>query len=260
VRLRTAVSLPVLIALAAIAGCGAEEPTARPTTFLSQSMAPDPGSDPMSTSTATISGNGVAELDPSEIVERARRATLSAPSVRLRGREGNGDEVTSDIRFEGRRAAGQLTPAGGPRFDLILDGEAFYLKAARSYWVSVGGERAGNLLAGKYLRTTVDDPDYAPFALSCSLRTTLARELGGTDFSSPALRKPTTLHGVPAVPVESMGTIVYVAAKGQPYLQKIELVLSSVEFLDYGRRFDIRPPAQAVDVSELRAIQDGASR
>lgn len=261
-RLRTAVLVPVVIALVAIAGCAGDEPTARPTptTFLRLSMSPDPGSAPMSTTTPTINGNGVADLAPSEIVDRARQATLSAPSLRLRGREGNGDEVTSDIRFEGRRAAGHLTPVGGPRFDMVLDGETFYLKAPRSYWVSVGGERAGDLLAGKYLKTRMDDPDYAPFSVNCSLRATLAREFDSSNFSDPTLRKSTTLNGVPAVPVESMGTILYVATEGPSYILKIELVLSSVEFVDYGKPTGIRPPERTVDVSKLRAIQGRASR
>ncbi|GAB3421104.1 hypothetical protein [Flindersiella endophytica] len=242
---------------AALAGCAGEEPTADPTAYLSLSMTSGPTAASNPAVTPTVSGNGVAELEPSEIVERATRATLSAPSVRVR--VGEDDKVTVEARFEGRRAAVRVSP-GGSAIDMFVDGEEFYLKSDRAYWLKAGDEQAAHLLDGTYLRTTVRDPDYAPFVLFCSLPSTLNVHLGDLNFSGGKVGAPTTLHGVPAVPVESQGATLYVAAEGPPYILEVELMLSYVEFVDYGKPFSLQPPAQTVDVSELRAIRGGASR
>lgn len=245
--------LPVLVGLAGIAGCAGGEPTTitstTPAKSASASATPPPKQSPATT------GNGVDRLKPLEILQKAKQATTTAESVRIRGRvTDSGDAYELDIMAAGRQAAGYIK-FDGQRMDMILNGKQFYIKGDKAFWTSTADKDAADMFAGKYLKTTIDDKDFADLAALASLPKYFEELPEPGDFTYARKGEVTKVGGVSAIPVGDLsGAKIYVATEGVPYVVRLDTGNEKdyLEFLDYGKTPDVKPPAgEVIDLDEL---------
>lgn len=250
-RTRTLLShtVVVLAALTGIAGCTERGPAATP------SDTPTPARHTASAAPAAR-GNGVEQLKPLEILDRARQASTAATSLRVRGRLRDGEQVIGlDLRVQGDNATGWIT-MDGQRLDLIRTGSLVYLKGDKQFWTSAGGESAAELLDGKYLKFKADDKDFADLASLTYLSQIFSELPEPDDFTLATKGSPTKINGIPAIPVgDTTDAKLYVATEGKPYLLRLSPGKGSdhLDFLDYGVPANVRPPAAdlVIDVDNL---------
>jgi hypothetical protein len=234
----TAAAVPVAIAL--VGGCGATGSTA-------QNPGP-PKQPPSSAASAAAAGNGIDRLSPGEILRRAKAASTSARSVRIRGTDREDGNVTGiDLRVAGKdRAVGTIS-MHGRHVQVIRIGGTAYIKGDAAFLKAVGGGAAVRLLGGKYIRTRADAKEFASL-LSFTLVTGLYDELLKVDGQlSKAGREQ--LNGTSVITlVDGAGGKVYVAAEGRPYVLRVSPD-GGPDHLDFAYNVKVgirRPPARLV--------------
>jgi hypothetical protein len=245
-RLRAgrAPGLPAALALtvAFAVGCGPAEDkeTAKAaSTPAARSAAPTP---------ASAMPNGVEKLKPAEILSRARKATASAKSLRMRGQvEEQGEKYALDFRYAGTAKATGSFELDAQKIEITRLGKDVYFKGDDAFWKSIGGKAAVQLLSGKHLRTTVKNPDFKEMALftdRSALLTEAVKSLGGWKKG-----KTGAVGGIPTVVlVASTGDRIHVAMRGQPYVLRLDGGAGNqIEYLAYDQPVDVRrPPAKTV--------------
>lgn len=168
-----------------------------------------------------VVSNSVAELPADQIVQRARAELKGASSVQLTGTIKTGAEVLDlNIRYRGSAAAGRIT-TGGNTFELRRTGETVYVMASRDFWQRSRGERAAQLLAGKWLKATRSDPRLGKLGDLLDLSMAADGIIEGNGTLSRGDRQ--TVAGVETIAVRSTtaagqdGGTLYVATTGKPY-------------------------------------------
>lgn len=177
-----------------------------------------PGTEP---TTPAPASNGVADLSADEILTKAGEALDKATSYRVKGEmTEEGEAVTIDMVVAGEDIAGSFS-AEGQSFEIIKVGQDVYLMPPQALIdllaMGEGGELVKTMLAGKYIKTTTDDENFADL----TEKTNLTEELlstGGTATKGEA----TTVDGVAAIAVTKGDDTFYVATEGEPYLLKVE--------------------------------------
>ncbi len=245
-RLVVAVSAAALLG----AGCGAETTSGNGVPAAS-SPAPSP----------TPSSNGVATLEPTEILSKSKAALKKVQSLRVKGGgKSEGAAFQLDMRYgNGGKAIGTISN-NGKTIELRRIGQLVYLKGDRDFWTSIGGPSAANLFVGKYLKAPVSDKRVVDLA-SFTDKSRFVDQLLDPSGSKITKGGKKTIRGVQAVELldkSADGGSLYIATTGQPY--PLQLVPSSsggdsgrLDFLDFGKSVTVpTPPAdQTVDVTKL---------
>ena len=251
-------SRPVRVLLAAaatasfLAACGSGGTTGSGTPAATSSPATAPAAAP----TASPAGNGVAALSPEEILGRAKAALAGAGSVRIEGTaDDEGALIAVEMRYGPDRAIGTFA-VDGLRLDLRRVGEDVYLKAGRGFWTEYADAELAALVAGRWLRTTLDDERF----LDLSDFTDLERSAYDfLDLGGPFTKgKPGTEAGRPAIEVTDTsdeGGTLSVATDGEPYPLSVRSPSDEVTFSDYGVPVTVAVPAaaQVLDADTLPA-------
>jgi hypothetical protein len=206
---------------------------------------------------SSSSGSGIAAKSPTEIVAATRAAAEEASSVHLSGSiVSGGSPITLNLDLlAGRGGRGQLSESG-VSFELVQTGSTVYIKGSPAFYRRIGGSAAAQLLQGKWLKAPTTSSDFA----SISSLTDLRKLIDSTLANHGTLRKEAskTVNGQDAVGVTdaTRGGTLYVATKGKPYpvaIAKSGKEGGKVNFERWNERFTITPPANAIDISQLRS-------
>lgn len=217
-----------------------------------------------STSSPTPSANGIADKPPAEIVQQAKRAFQDAKFVHVKG---NGDEegvlYAVDMQIKGGSG-----PTGGKgtltvnhnTAELLRIGKDAYVKGDADFWsATTGNAAAAELLKGKYLKGSTDDPRLKGIVFFTDADF-FARTVFKTEGSLTKGERR-TIGGVETIGVETSGkdaATLFVATTGQP--RPLQLVSTgeaagggNLDFFDYDKPFDVKPPPAdlVIDTSKL---------
>jgi hypothetical protein len=205
---------------------------------------------------SSSSGNGVAAKAPAEIVAATKAAADAARSAHVYGSiVSNGSPITLDLDLATGAGRGRLA-LNGLGFELIQTHGTVYIKGSSAFYRHIGGAAAAQLLQGRWLKAPTTSPEFA----SISSLTDLHRLVDGTLANHGTLAKtPTrTVNGQQVVGLRdtSRGGILYVASTGKPYPVQLANEGKSggtVSFDRWNESLSIKPPANAIDLAQLRS-------
>jgi hypothetical protein len=161
-----------------------------------------------------------------------------------------------DLRYRKGSEMGTETIDGQP-VEVVATGETAYIKADRSFWRTyqgVDGDLFATRLGGKYLKVKTNDPRFNPVTGLLGLREVLTGSmLQHTDISKGDRK---VVNGVPTIGlIGGDKSVLYVATQGPPYPIRLDSGAGqgAIDFLDYGKVFDIKAPPddQVVNISTL---------
>lgn len=204
---------------------------------------------------SSSSGNGVAGKTPNEIVAASKAAAAVAKSAHVSGSiVSAGSPITLNLDLSSGGGRGQLA-LNGLGFELIQTGGTVYIKGSAAFYRRIGGAAAAQLLQGKWLKAPTTAPEFA----SISSLTDLHRLVDAVLASHGTLVKTgtTTVNGTKVVGVSdrTQGGTLYVAASGKPYpveIAKSGAAGGTVSFDRWNEQVSIAPPANAIDITQLR--------
>lgn len=220
------------------------------------------GREATSVASSAPAGNGVAELAPAVIVERAQAALKGAASYRYKAAAVRGGVRTVD-EFEVSGADLVGTSANGKttvRF-LRIGGQQ-YMKPDAAFWGLTRGARAGaviRMVGDRWVRVPAGDKTYGRMFPTGNIKVLL--DLVGMINGDTATKGPAeTIGGTPAISLLGHGVVgdrLYVATEGPPYPLRVDDPKNpgtGFTLSDFGVDFaDLKPPAVA-DVLDLAAL------
>jgi hypothetical protein len=225
-RLPFAAGLPLVLAVAALAGCGGS------------------------------SGNGVASKSPSAIVQAAKSAADGASAVHVSGSIVTGSTpITLDLSLvAGKGGRGRLAESG-LSFELIeLDG-TIYISGSRAFYSHFAGAAAAQLLQGKWLKAPASSASFGGISSLTELRKLLDAALATSDKTLVAAGTG-TVNGQAVVGVKdtAQGGILYVATAGPAY--PVEIAKGgkgggTITFSEWNKPVTLAAPANVVDIEQL---------
>ena len=110
------------------------------------------------------SSNGEADKSAQQIFKDAQAATGAASSAQVSGTvTSNGTTVQLDV-VAGQGSGGGTVNSGGASFQIILNHQDVYLKADAATWTKLSNPTAAQLLAGRWIKTTTANQDFADLA------------------------------------------------------------------------------------------------
>ena len=207
-------------------------------------------------SSSSSSGNGVASKSADEIVAEAKKAASGATSVHVSGSINNeGKQIGINLHLStGKGATGSLT-LQGENINIVETGSYFYLQAGESFYKSLGGTAAAQLLRGKWLKAPLSSGEFA----SLAGLTNLSKLLGSTLSAHGTLTKTgtTTVNSTAVVGVADTGKqgTLYVATTGTAYPVAIVKTGSSggkISFDEWNQPVTITAPSPVVDLTQLQ--------
>ncbi|WP_371501394.1 hypothetical protein OG871_31440 [Kitasatospora sp. NBC_00374] len=218
----------------------------------------------------TAAPNGVESLEPRQIVDRSVQALKDSHSVHVTGRvNSDGETTTVDLAMDSdAHCAGTMSLDGQGGFRVVKVGEQLWIKPDQEFWQAHGGPAIAQLVGDKYLRTTIDNPDFSDVASLCDLNG--MADLIGTDNGPLSAGTRTTVEGAPVVSVITTqdgapGTL-YVAVQGRPYPVRLEKIggtdTGQLDFKDFGARVAATAPSedQSLDLDELQRESGATGR
>ncbi|MEV4613671.1 hypothetical protein AB0K43_13915 [Kitasatospora sp. NPDC049258] len=220
------------------------------------------GSAPAGASAAPASPNGVETLEPREIVERSAQALKDGRSVRVTGEvDSAGEGITIDLAMDAdANCAGTMSMAGQGGFRLVKVGQQLWIKPDAAFLDANAGPAIAQLIGDKYLRTTVDNADFAEVGSLCDLNAII--DLVGTRNGPLSAGTRTTVEGAQVISVittqDGLPGTLYVSVEGRPYPVRLEKVAGEesgrLDFKDFGAQVAATPPApnQTLDLDELQ--------
>ena len=233
VRLLPVTGILLVLAVAALAGCG-----------------------------SSSSGNGVASKSPTEIVAAAKAAADGASAVHVSGSTvTGGSPITLDLSLvTGKGGRGRLTE-NGLSFELIEIEGTVYINGSSAFYTHFAGPAAAQLLHGKWLKASSTSGSFAELSSLTDLRKLLDAALTtGANSKTLVAAGTSTVGGQPAVGVKdtAQNGILYVATTGPAY--PLEITKSgagggTITFSEWDRPVTLTAPANAVDVEQLQKEQ-----
>lgn len=248
-RARAAGAATACLGLALLAaGCGILSGSSSSSSTPSATTSPAPTQAP---------ANGIAGKPPAQIVAATTNALASASSVHVKGtvRE-SGTRYTIDLVLERASAKGSMTaPILGikkAQFDFVVAGGKLFIRSS-TLWQKAGGTAAAQLLNNRWVVLPKASLRDFPFR---SVRAFARIIHSGSPRKSRRAGAVTMINGLPAIPVRSGDSIVYVATTGQPFpLRLIPATHAAgagvVDFIAYNAPVKIGPPPNAVDLNQL---------
>jgi hypothetical protein len=203
------------------------------------------------------SGNGLASKSPAEIVAAAKAAADGASSVHVSGESvAGGTPITLDLSLvAGKGGRGRLAE-NGLSFELIQIGDTIYINGSPAFYSHFAGSAAAQLLQGKWLKASVSNASFAGLSSLTDLPKLLDAALA-TSSKALVAAGTTTVNGQAVVGVKDTtqnGTL-YVATKGTAYpiaISKSGTGGGSIAFSEWDKPVALTPPANAVDIEQLR--------
>jgi hypothetical protein len=205
---------------------------------------------------SSSSGNGVAAKSPSEIVAATKAAADAATAAHVSGSiVSNGSPITLNLDLAPGGGRGQLS-LSGLGFELIEAAGTVYIKGSAAFYRHIGGAAAAQLLQGRWLKAPTTSPEFS----SITSLTDLHRLIDATLANHGTLAKTgtTTVNGQRVVGVtdQTKGGTLYVATTGKPYpvqIAKSGAGGGTVSFDRWNESVKITPPANAIDITQLRS-------
>jgi hypothetical protein len=219
-------------------------------------------SDSPEQSEGTQQSNGTAELPPRQILEKAAQALETAPSWHVVTGDGN-ERIEFSIDDKGNCQG--MRSDDGEEMEFLLRGESFYAKPRATFWENHFEDKASQaqrFVAGRYIRTTADDPEFSP--LFCTRNMLRASLLSPETIKAAKLTKgaETVVDGVGTLQLkgtlDGSPTTVVVATTGEPYPMTIESSEAGtavrMNFSEFGKEVagSVPAPDDTVDVGELK--------
>jgi hypothetical protein len=200
--------------------------------------------------------NGVAQLLPDQILEKAKAAAKAAASVHLKGTVATPDSDTAvDLRYT--RDGGTVGTVTVNRLSIqLVYGQDLFFKASADTWTKlVGDSRAGELLGDRWVKIP---PQAAGFEKVTTLAT-FDRLIDQALSPEGALTKTgiQAVRGVSVIGVveEANNETLYVATEGEPYpvQAQSDIGRGALDFLDWNKPVAVQtpPPDQVVDLSKF---------
>jgi ABC-type glycerol-3-phosphate transport system substrate-binding protein len=180
--------LALLLATAALAGCGGSGPS------------------------------GEASKSGSAILADARQAALAADSVRIVGTVRNAGQVISlDLSVAAQGRGGGTMTLNGSKVDVTRVGHTMYMRAGAEFYRRFGARTAaGRLLDGKWVKVPTTTQNFAQLVLLTDLYGFLTQALHTSGKVTKGAVK--TVVGQNAIELRSAhGGSLYVATSGKPY-------------------------------------------
>jgi hypothetical protein len=202
---------------------------------------------------AVAKSSGISAKSVSEILAATKAAVAGSPNVRMRGLvEKSGKRIGLDL-VSAHGTGGGTISQNGLTFTIVVRPPTVYLKADAQTWNSLTHTTAaGELFAGKWLKTTTSDADFASMAKLLDT----AQLMNTTPQDGPLTKgRVVSYHGIRAITIESAKSTAYVAATGKPYLLGLVGKNDSqgeIRFTDYGTARAPTPPKHALDIDELK--------
>jgi hypothetical protein len=238
----------VMTVLGLVAACG--EDSAR--TGTAADGIPSSTGSPPAPSGPTVSGQPLPSesRSPAELLQLARAAFLTAPSVHVTGTAVRGaDAYVVDARLTGASGGTATVKTSGETVQVVRVGDVAYVGGDLAFWQSVTGDAArARALVGSSVRTGADEPNFASY-VAFTRPETYAAVL--PDPAQPAtLGATTVIRGMPAIAVrDQAGSTLYVARTGPAYPLRLDgLTNGQVVFLDladYGAPVTLGTPPPA---------------
>jgi hypothetical protein len=217
-----------------------------------------------STPSPTPATNGVADKPPAEMVALAKRAFEDTKYVRV---QGHGDEegvlYALDMRIKGGTGTtggkGTLT-LNHNTAELLRIGKEAYVKGDAAFWsATTGNAAAAELLKGKYLKGSTDDKRLKGIVFYTDVQF-FAREMFDLEGTLKKGERR-TIRGVETIGVETSGkdaVTLFIATTGRPLPMQLTSSGTApggsiLDFLDYDKQFDLKPPPAdlVIDTSKL---------
>ena len=135
-----------------------------------------------------------------------------------------------------------------------------YVKGNPEFWYKdaftpARRELLATRLQGKYLKTTVKDPDVKTAVGMTEIRSSVFDFLDSNNSVGLSVGGRDVVNGVPTVELVSdhSPARLYVATSGPPYPVQADEYDGTVDFLDYGATVTLTPPppAEVIDVASL---------
>ncbi len=207
---------------------------------------------------SSSSSNNVASKSATEILTESKAAADSAGSVHVSGTIKSGAApVTIDLNLAaGKGARGEISE-NGASFKLILVGGTAYISGSKAFYRSLGGAAAAQLLDGKWLKASATGGEFASFNSLANMRQLIDTTLAAHGTLTKGATS--TVDGQEAIAVtdtNKTGTL-YVATSGKPYpvaITKGGSENGKITFSNWNQPVTITAPANAVDLSELKAL------
>lgn len=160
-------------------------------------------------------GNGVADLEPDEILAEAQAAIDAAESAHIVGSgpfEGQAMEL--DLMYGADSGVGTIG-FGGAEFEITSVDGNLYMNGGAAAWEQVGGGAAATMLADKYVQIPQDDSSFSEMAELIDLGA-MTDELLVPD-GEVTMGEESEIDGQPVIGVvDEDGSTLYVATTGEP--------------------------------------------
>jgi hypothetical protein len=195
-------------------------------------------------------------VSASTLMKDACKAFFSASAFRAKGHITSGNTPGSvDVYFGSAGTLLTLTQHGNQTVNFILDGSSTYLKANKSFWLSMTPHDAGAaaLFADQWFDVTSDKKDFAGFAKSMN-----KKAIGqgcGQSSSTTRYVGTATVNGHKAIKIRTKANhesdTYYIESGSTPYLLRITGSSSPKDsgdlvFSDYGKQPDTSAPPGAI--------------
>ena len=224
-------SVFLVLAAALLAGCGGHSKAAKP--------------------------NGEASKPPARVLADAKAAATSARSAHVSvDVDSNGTRITADLSMVRDKGAKGSASIDGVDFDLIRIGDAVYIHGSDAFYRRFAGATLAQLLHGKWIKASANDPRFRSFAPLTDLGALLAKINSTHDKLVNEGQK--TYKGTEVVSIRdtSDGSRLYVAATGRPYPVAIvggrkTSQSGTVTFDDWNEHVSLTAPSGAIDISKF---------
>jgi hypothetical protein len=198
-------------------------------------------------------GNGEAAKKGPQVAKDAAAALDKAGSVHLAGDISSAEQQEKlALDLQGADASGTVS-MGGQDLKIISAGGSVYVQAPAAFWTSQGlPAQAGNTLGGRWVAV----PQQAASSLNTFTLKSLTDELRNPTDGKIKDPVTTATHSGKKVVVvsQSGGSTVDVAAEGTAYPLQFQNKGTSggtLTLTDFGKKFDIKAPTGALDLSSL---------
>jgi hypothetical protein len=190
--------------------------------------------------------NGVAQLEPDQILEKAKAAAKAASSVHLKGTVATSDSGTAvDLRYNRDAGTVGTLTENGQSFQLVVVGQNVFLKASGETWTELtGDDRAGELLGDRWVKIPPQAPGFEAVATLATFNRFIEKAL----TPAGALTKTgiKTVRGLNVVGVvqKANNETLYIATEGEPYPAQVQSDTGqgALDFLDWNEPVQVQAP------------------